>query len=181
MSKCVLKKTTINTHKDLFAYKRMSYGISSAPGIFQRAMEQLLNGLPHVIMRIDDILRDTPAENLEILEEVLKKLSHSGVRLRRNKFEFLSGNVVFCGHKIHDKRIQSEQSKIKATQEAPYPRNTTELQSYLGLLNFYGKFIKNLSRLLAPIHHLLQKDIKWKWGEAQPKIFDKTKMLLQSA
>ena len=138
----------------------MSYGISSASGIFQRAMEQLLNGLPHVVMRIDDILRDTPAENLDILEEVLKKMSHSGVRLRRNKCEFLSGNVVFGGHKIDDKRIHLEESKIKATQEAPCLRNTTELQSYVGLLNFYGKLIKNLSSLLVPIHHLWQKDIK---------------------
>ena len=63
------KYTTINTHKGLFAYKRLNYGISSAPGIFQRAMEQLLNGLPCVIVRINDILLpgDTPAENLEIL------------------------------------------------------------------------------------------------------------------
>ena len=73
------------------------------------------------------------------------------------------------------------ESKIKVIQEAPCPRNTTELRSYLGLLNFYGKFIKNLSSLLASLHHLLQKDIKWKWGEAQQKTFDKTKMLLQSA
>ena len=177
------KYTTINTHKGLFAYKRLSYGISSAPGIFQRAMEQLLNGLPRVIVRIDDILLsgDTPAENLEILEKVLKKLSDSGVRLKRNKCEFLSGSVVFSGHKIDDQGIHPVETKIKAIQEAPCPCNTTELRSYLGLLNFYGKFIKNLSSLLAPLHHLLQKDIKWKWGEAQQKTFDKTKMLLQLA
>ena len=177
------KNTTINTPKGLFAYKRLSYGISSAPGIFQRAMEQLLNGLPRVIVRIDDMLLsgDTPAEKLEILEKVLKKLSDSAVRLKRNKCEFLSGSVVFYGHKIDDQGIHPVESKIVAIQKAPCPCNTIELRSYLGLLNFYGKFIKNLSTLLAPLRHLLQKDIKWKWREAQQKTFDKTKMLLQSA
>ena len=108
-------------------------------------------------------------------------MSDSGIRLKRNKCEFLAGNVVFCGHKIDDQWIHPVESQIKAIQETPCPHNTTELQSYLGLLNFYGKFIKNPSSLLAPLDHLLSKDIKWKWLESQQKTFDKTKMLLQSA
>ena len=78
-------------------------------------MEQLLNGLPCVIVRIDDILfwGDTPVETLEILENVLNKLSDSGVMLKKNTCEFLSGNVVFCGTKLMTKRSIEWNPKLK--------------------------------------------------------------------
>ena len=121
-----------------------------------------------MVVRIGDILlsRDTPAENFEILEKVLKKLLDFGVRLKRNKREFWFGSIVYHGHKVDYEGIHPVESKIKAIPEAPCHLNTTKLRSYLGLLNFYKKFIKNLLSLLALFHNLLQKDIQWKWGEA---------------
>ena len=94
------KYTTINTHKGLFCYNRLCYGISSAPGIFQRVMEQLLANIPKLVVRIDDILfaGESLAENLHILEEVLQRLSKAGIQLKKSKCVFLSTQVTFCGH-----------------------------------------------------------------------------------
>jgi len=77
------KFTTINTHKGLYQYNRLPFGVSSAPGIFQRTMENLLQGIPHVVMRVDDILvsgKDDP-DHVANLESVLSRLSRAGLKL----------------------------------------------------------------------------------------------------
>ena len=81
------KYTTINTHKELICYNRLCYGISSATGIFQRVMEQLLADIPKLVVRIDNILfaGQSLAENRHILEEVLERLSEAGIRLQKSK------------------------------------------------------------------------------------------------
>ena len=82
---------TINTHKGLFQYTRVPYGISSAPGIFQRNMENLLQNIPYVIVRVDDILVSgaSDEDHISNLEEVLKRLASAGLRLRKNKCVFM--------------------------------------------------------------------------------------------
>ena len=84
--------TTINTHRGLFQYNRLPYGISSAPGIFQRTMENLLQGIPFVIVRVDDILVSgaNDEEHIANLEEVLKRFSNAGTRLKMSKCVFLA-------------------------------------------------------------------------------------------
>ena len=177
------KYTTINTHKGLFCYNRLCYGISSAPGIFQRVMEQLLADIPKLVVRIDDILfaGESLAENLHILEEVLQRLSKAGIRLKKSKCVFLSTQVTFCGHIVDKDGLHTCKNKVEAIEKAPAPKNVTELRSYLGLLNFYGKFLRNLSSILAPLHQLLKKDAKWVWKVNQQRAFNKTKEMLQSA
>ena len=90
------KYTTINTHKGLFQYNRLPYGVSSSPGIFQRTMENLLQGISFVVVRVDDILvsGSNDEEHLENLEEVLKRLSEHGLRLKK-KCAFMVNEVVY--------------------------------------------------------------------------------------
>ena len=83
--------TTINTHKGLYQYNRLSFGVSAAPGIFQRTMENLIQGIPHVVVRIDDSLVSGKDDlnHLANLEEVLSGLSSAGLRLRLAKCLFM--------------------------------------------------------------------------------------------
>ena len=80
--------------------------------------------------------------------------------------------VLEClGHQVDVEGFHPVEAKVKAIQEAPAPKNLTELKSFLGMLNFYGKFIPNMS-ILESLHSLLRKDVVWKWEVEQQDAFD---------
>uniref|UniRef100_H2ZVA1 Gypsy retrotransposon integrase-like protein 1 n=1 Tax=Latimeria chalumnae TaxID=7897 RepID=H2ZVA1_LATCH len=122
------KFTTINTHKGLYQYTCLPYGVSSAPGIFQHTMEGLLQGISHVEVRIDDILiiGKDDTEHLKSLEAVLQKLSTAGLRLRLDKCCFLAPEMVYLGYKINEKGVHPVADK-----QAPVPRDSTQLRACL--------------------------------------------------
>ena len=176
------KFVTINTHKGLFAYNRLPFGVSSAPAIFQRSMETLLAGLPQVANFIDDILvtGSTTEEHLANLGKVLAKLQSAGLRLNRDKCEFLQPKIKYLGHVIDANGLHPSEDKIAAIKKAPQPKSVTELRSFLGLINYYGKFLPNLSTKLNPLYSLLAKQVRWSWGPKQEAAFQAAKEALQA-
>lgn len=145
-------------------------------------METTLQDLPHVCVYLDDILVTGPTEqeHLATLEEVLKRLDKAGVRLKRNKCEFMLPSIEYLGHRISAEGLQPTDSKDKALKDAPVPTNVSQLKSFLGLLNYYGKFVPNLATVLAPLHRLLHKSTSWSWSREQQSAFDHVKELLTS-
>ena len=131
---------------------------------------------------IDDILVTgaTQEEHLRTLEEVLRRLEKAGARLKREKCQFMLPMVEYLGHRISADGLQPTDSKIKALKDAPIPSNVSQLKAFLGLLNYYGKFVPKLSTLLAPLHRLLQKTATWTWGPDQQQAFDRVKEVLTS-
>ena len=174
--------TTINTHRGLFQYNRLPFGVSSAPGIFQRAIDGLVKGIPYVAAYMDDILLtgETQEQHLANLSAVLERLKTAGVRLKKPKCLFMAKEVEYLGHKVNEAGIHPTADKIKAIQEAPQPHNVTELKSFLGLLSYYSKFLPNMSTTLSPLYALLQKNRRWKWSKEQQKAFEQAKLALQS-
>ena len=175
--------TTINTHKGLFQYTRLPYGKSSAPGIFQRNMENLLQNIPYVIVRVDDILVSgaSDEDHLSNLEEVLKRLVSAGLRLQKKKCVFMEPQVTYLGHKISKEGIQPLDDKVDAITNVPAPKNVSELKSYLGMINSYQKFLPYLSSMLAPLNELFRKETRWHWGQEQVQAFQKSKEFLKSS
>ena len=173
----------INTHKGLYRYNRLPFGISSAPAIFQRMMEGILQGIPHVTVYIDDILVTgaTDREHLENLQEVLTHLEKAGIRLKKHKCAFMLAAVEYLGHEITEAGLKPTVDKVRALVEAPVPKDVSQLRSFLGLVNYYSKFMPNQSSALAPLNQLLQKSRKWSWGSAQSKAFQAAKEALTSA
>lgn len=173
----------INTQRGLFQYNRLPFGVSSAPGIFQRAMENLLQGIPHVLVFMDDILVSgaSEEEHLSTLAKVLARLEDAGVRLKQQKCVFMVNSITFLGHKIDAQGLHPLESKVKAVQEAPIPQNVTELKAYLGLLTYYGRFLPNRAEVLAPLYKLLQTKVPWKWSSKEAGAFQASKRLLLSA
>ena len=174
---------TINTHRGLFEYNRLPFGVSTAPAIFQRTIDSLLQGIPNVCAYLDDIIitGKTEEEHLQNLSAVLSKLQEAGLRLKRSKCYFMAESVEYLGHIIDAKGLHPTKAKVAAVQNSPVPRDITQLKSFLGLINYYRKFLPDLSSLLAPLNNLLQKGVKWTWTEAQQTTFDEAKQLLQSS
>ena len=128
--KCVV----INTHKELYQYTRMPFGVSSALSIFQRIMESLLQGIPKVIVYIDDILitGGTDKEHQEIQEKVLPKLKEAGIHLKRDKCFFLQESVVYLGYKIDKNGIHPLTEKVEAVKNAPEPTEYDRVKILFG-------------------------------------------------
>ncbi|XP_056118298.1 uncharacterized protein K02A2.6-like [Rhinichthys klamathensis goyatoka] len=174
---------TINTHKGLFKYNRLVFGVASSPAIFQRTMENLLQRIPNVAVYLDDILvtGKTEEEHLSNLEQVLKRMSEAGLRLKQCKCTFQAESVTYLGHQISAHGLFPVAEKVRAIKEARKPGNVSELKSFLGMVTYYGKFLPELSTVLGPLYRLLHHDCQWKWGGEQEAAFTKGKNLLQSA
>ena len=155
---------TITTHKGLFRYNHLPYGVYSAPGIFQRTMEGLLQGIPSTGVLLDNILITGPSveEHLDNIEKVLKRLSEAGLRLKAGKCQFMKLVLECLGQRIDAEGFHPVGAKVKAIKEDPSPTNPTELESFLGMLNFYGKLMLDLATTLEPLQALLRKDTCWK-------------------
>ena len=91
---------TISTQRGLYKYLHLSFGVSSPPAVFQKAMEAILQGLPQVICYLDDILitSSTVEEHLKNLAEVLERLADHGLKLKQEKCSFLQDSVEYLGH-----------------------------------------------------------------------------------
>ena len=170
---------TINTHKGLFKYNRLPFGVASAPAIIQRTMESLLQGLKHVAVYLDDILitGQSEADHLQTLENVLGRLEAAGMILKAAKWLFMQKMVEHLGHRITSEGIHPAAEKLRAIKDAPAPQNTQQLRSFLGLINNCSKFLPHLTSLLAPLYTLLVKDKEWSWGKA----IEKAKELLTAS
>ena len=101
--------------------------------------------------------------------------------VKQEKCEFLLTSVEYLGHRIGKDGIQALKSKTDAIVNAPVPRNVQELRSFLGLLNYYGKFIPNLATVLHPLNSLLRADTKWVWTKECGEAFNQAKLKLTSA
>ena len=176
------KLTTINTPKGLFSYMRLPFGVSAAPAIFQRTLDSILQGIPKTAVYLDDILitGQTQEEHINNLKCVLKRLQDAGLRLKREKCTFFQESVTYLGHVIDKNGIYPDPKKLQGITEAPAPQNVQELRSYLGLVNYYNKFIPNCSSVFKPLYDLLHQNNKWIWDKSQQDAFDQSKKMLVS-
>lgn len=128
-------------------------------------MERLLGGIEGVLVYLDDILitGKSTEEHLAILNRVLSILSKAGLKLNKAKCTFSSSSVEYLGFRIDGEGIHPTSEKVAAIREAKQPSKITELRVLLGILNYYSKFLPNLSTQLAPLNNLLCKNVSWNW------------------
>ena len=176
------KLVTVNTHRGLYRYKWLPFGIASAPALFQRVMDTIFQDLPGVMCYLDDIIITGANEesHLQNVRKVLERLRRHGIHANQEKCEFMQNQVEYLGHRIDSEGIHATDSKLEAITNAPPPKNVQELRSFLGLLNYYCKFIPNLATLIHPLNDLLCKDRKWKWSKECDESFRLAKEKLTS-
>ncbi|XP_055332165.1 uncharacterized protein K02A2.6-like [Paramacrobiotus metropolitanus] len=141
------KLVVINTHKGLFRYNRLPFGVACGPSIFQQIMESVLQGCEGVAIYLDDIIVTgaTEEEHLRNLEKVLQRLEEHGFTLKRSKCHFLQDSVEYLGFVVDHQGRHISQDRVKALREIARPSNISELRAFLGLVNHYGKFVRDLS------------------------------------
>lgn len=175
--------TTISTTKGLFKYTRLVYGLASAPAIFQRVMDALFSGMEGVVCFMDDIL--VTAENQELhlkrLNAVLEKLNKHGLRVSKDKCSFLSDSINYLGYIVDKNGLHPCPKKVEAIMKAPAPTNVSEVQSFLGLINYYRKFIPFMADTCAPLYTLLKKNTKFVWGKEAQEAFENVKEKMASS
>ncbi|CAK1596228.1 unnamed protein product [Parnassius mnemosyne] len=177
------KYTVINTHRGLFMYNRLVFGLASSPGIFQRIMVNLLKDIEGVVVFLDDVLiaSDTIENHIHTLRKVLDKLKEYGLKLKREKCEFFVEKVKYLGYVMNKEGIHPDPDKIESILLMSPPRDISELRSFLGMVNFYSRFVTNLSTILQPLYELLKKDSTWKWDKLEQQAFTVVKRRLSDA
>ncbi|XP_022833967.1 uncharacterized protein K02A2.6-like [Spodoptera litura] len=173
---------TLNTPLGLMRMNRLAFGVNAAPGIFQRVMSSALAGMDGVACLLDDIAVSgkTSEEHDARLQAVLHKLNEMGLRLKLGKCVFASNSINFLGHMIDAEGLHPCPNKVKEIKEKPAPTNKQTLRAFLGLYNFYEKFLPDKATLLEPLYRLLEMKKPWHWGQVEQKTFDRAKDLLAS-
>lgn len=172
--------TTITTHKGLYRFKRLPYGIASAPAVFQSVMDKVLSGIEGVSKYLDDILIAARTRRLLLqrLNTVLSRLRMAGLKLKKTKCTFLSDSVHYLGFRIDATGLHATKEKVQAVQDAPVPTSVTEVRAFMGLVNYYGQFLENLATTAQPLYQLMKDNQPWKWTKTEQEAFEKLKHML---
>lgn len=173
---------TVNTSKGLFRVNRLPFGVASSPAIWQRTVDGLFAGLDGVLCFVDDILISAP--NIEThnsrLITVLGILNEHNMHIKKEKCLFAVSSVSYLGFEIDAEGIHKTDGKIKAIKNVKVPSTVSELRSFIGLVNFYGKFVPDLSTIAAPLYDLLKKDVDFNWDDGCQHAFKQLKEELTS-
>ncbi|UYV74104.1 hypothetical protein LAZ67_11002126, partial [Cordylochernes scorpioides] len=174
------KYLVVSTHKGLYKYNRLAFGIKTASEIFQKTMESFFSGINDVYIYFDDILiaSEDLESHLDILKRTLNILKENNFTINKNKCLFVKNEIEYLGHKINEFGIYPLKDKLACIKNCPVPKNITELKSFLGFLSFYSKFLPNLSDLAYPLYNLLKKNVKWSWNAGTDRSFNSCKNAL---
>ena len=177
-------KTAFSTHTGLWEFTVMPFGLCGAPASFQRLMEIMLAGLnwETCLVYLDDIIifSRTFDEHLNRLESVLSRLRTGGLKLKVKKCTFCAPQVKYLGHVVSKEGLRPDESKVSAVQNFPIPQDLTQLRSFLGLIGYYRRFIKDFSMHAEPLYRLTKKNIPFVWSNEQEQAFNYMKKTLTS-
>ena len=176
------EKTAFSTRQGHFEFNVMPFGLTNAPATFQRLMECILAGLnmEQCLIYIDDIIifGSSVDEHLQRLDNVLGRIRAAGLKLQTKKCCFVQEQVHYLGHIVSANGIQPDKSKIQAVSAYPVPQDTKQLRQFLGLTNYYRRFVENYSKIAQPLHNLLKKEKKFSWNPEAQDAFEKLKQQL---
>jgi len=178
-------KSAFITQEGVFEFNRLPFGLKNAPMAFQSTMAKALNAMnwKYVLIYIDDIIiySQTFSDHLKHLKAVFGKLKEAGLTLKPSKCRFAAKEVTYLGHIFSKDGIHVDPDKIEAVKSFPEPNSQHQVRQFLGLANYYRKFVPNYSKIAVPLTKLLQKETKFEWSTTCQTAFDKLKAALISA
>ena len=182
------ESSSFNTPFGRYRWKRMPFGISSAPEVIQRRMHELIEGLMGVEVVADDFVvvgfGDTREEAVKDhdknLDKFLRRCAARGIQLNSSKVNLRKMEVPFIGHVATDKGLRVDPTKVQAIKEMPQPTDVPEVRRLLGMVQYLAKFLPHLSDVTKPLRDLTQKDVEWAWDQLQQEAFRKLKEALSN-
>lgn len=177
------EKTAFRTRYGHYEFLVLSFGLTNAPATFMRLMNDLFHDFldVFVIVYIDDILvfSETFEDHKEHLRLVLQRLRNEKLFAQPSKCSIGKLSTKFVGFQISRGKISCDESKIKAIKEWPKPRSIRDVQAFLGLANFYRKFIARFSEIAKPLTEIQQKTKQFEWTDVQQQAFKDLKSALE--
>jgi hypothetical protein len=177
-------KTAFSTKQGHWEYRRLPFGLKTAPDTFQKMMNSVFSGLTgtRCFLYLDDIVlyARSLADHNTKLREVLDRLRTYKLKLQPDKCEFLRKEVNYLGHQITEAGVRPDPQKVAAIEQFPTPTTAKQLKTFCGMVSYYRRFIPNCSRIASPLYKLLKKDVKFVWTEAQENAFQHLKSKLIS-
>lgn len=177
------KLATFNTPFGRYSYKRLPFGIASAPEVFQSVMSNMFQDIEGVEVIVDDLVvwGENVEQHDERLRSVLERCREKNLKLNEEKCRFRVAEVSYVGHVLSSDRLKPDPQKVKAIRGMPCPTNREELKRFLGVVTYVSKFIPNMSQISAPLRQLLEKDVEWSWDQAQEQAFTHLKTAITDA
>ena len=185
MSPCSKHKAAFITQDGVYEWKRMPFGLMNSPISFQTLMSGVLREMnfKSVLVYIDDVLifsKDFET-HLHDLTQVFSKLRQAGLTLQPSKCHFAVKQLKFLGHVISRHGVEVDSEKTKVVSQLPVPKKQKQVRSFLGMANYYRKFIQNYAKIATPLNALLKKDSIFMWTKECQQAFDTLKKALVSA
>lgn len=169
------KYSAFVTHRGLHEWCVVPFGLCNAPSDFQRMMEKVLLGLIYniCIVYLDDVcvFSKTFDEHLENLETVFHACAKAKLKLQFAKCTFAENSLRFLGFVISAEGIATDPTKIEAVKNYPTPMTVKDVRSFLGLIGFYRKYVKNFAIIAHPLSTLLKKEAKFEWSDECERSF----------
>ena len=180
-----MDKTAFISHAGLYEYNVMSFGLTNAPSTFQRLMSRVVHNLEWKIclIYIDDIIIFSSSfdEHLQRLRLVFDRLRQANLKLKPSKCHFARSSVRFLGFIVSSSGVSPDPDKISAVKTFPIPTNVKEVRSFLGLCNYYRRFVKDFAKKASPLHRLTRKDVPFVWDSDCQYAFESLQNHLCSA
>lgn len=175
--------TTFNTPQGRYRWLRLPFGIKSAPELYQRIMDTMLEGIRGCRAEMDDILvggRDQE-EHDRIQKQVIQRATEWNLRLNFDKCQIRKQRVTYCGHIVSASGLETHPDRVRAVKEMPVPTSKEEVRRFLGMVQYLSKFLPDMSTVDAPLREVIKNDVDFYWLEAQQASFQKIKALCISA
>ena len=158
----------------------MFFGMTNSPATFQHMMDTIFIHMidkNEIIVYMDDILIFTATleEHERIVKKVLEILAKNKLYLKAEKCDFEQTQIEYLGLIISAGKMEMDPVKIEGVSTWPVPTNVKQVQSFLGFVNFYRRFIQDFAHIAKPLHDLTRKDSVWTWTDECQKAFDELK------
>ena len=175
--------TTFSTHVGLYRYTRLNYGTNAAAEIFQHTLQKSLQGIKGVKNLADDIIvfGSTREEHDQALKECLSRLAGKNLTLNPGKCKFLQKSLNFFGQIFSERGTTPDPKRISALENTKKPTSAQEIRSFLGMVNYSSKYIKDYATISAPLRELTKKHVVFKWEQKHQDSFEMLKKALTSA